>query len=395
MAIGGNRQVSGQVQLLQSFVKTLGLSALLLGRNRTAGDASAFAIAVASWFWWAASQGGPEQPASAVPSPRAAGRLTQATRRLRNRAWMFERPRSPPSIPEFRRAVLSAVDIVIWTAPRHIGYLRRLHAELRRHLFHPRQHGVVLLRTEIAVMPVIGLGAPVSPAPSLGRLSGEKTAPDRRPGHHAHAFRGPIGHHLALFLAIGQIVEILHGDELLVAPRLLAFRATGDCQAHIDEVGTLAHLAHLDDRLQRPSSISSNSVWDRGLVELRSCRHRSIPRRESDWSIWSNTSLRDIPACVGAGVRRSHPEAYLGRHPISSRLAKVFQRLTGDLLGIAEIVVVGRVEEIDATFHPLLEERLRPSSGSTQGWVAPPGVPSSCSPCISRDTLKPVFPSRT
>jgi hypothetical protein len=45
MAIGGIARV-GQVQLLQSFV-TLGLSALLLGENRSPRSCSAFALAVA------------------------------------------------------------------------------------------------------------------------------------------------------------------------------------------------------------------------------------------------------------------------------------------------------------------------------------------------------------
>jgi len=62
-------------------------------------------------------------------------------------------------------------------------------------------------------------------------------------------------------------------------------------------------------------------------------------------------------AIIGPTV--AHAQTDLGRHNDLVTLGILFQRLAGDRLGIPVIVVVRRVEEVDALFHRHAEEGLR------------------------------------
>src|SRR5882724_13633340 len=79
-----------------------------------------------------------------------------------------------------------------------------------------------------------------------------------------------------------------------------------------------------------------------------------MPSRVRLASISTKIALRDSPAPIGA---RTHAAVNLGRdyHFVAPR--KIPNRPAEDLLAVAERVAIGGVEEIDAGFERLLDER--------------------------------------
>jgi hypothetical protein len=83
------------------------------------------------------------------------------------------------------------------------------------------------------------------------------------------------------------------------------------------------------------------------------------------------------PAVIGPSV--AHPEAHLGRHHDLVAPCIGLERLAGDFLGIAEIVMIGGVEEIDPALDSPCGRTAAPRlPGSPRDASARPACRNSC-----------------
>jgi len=92
-------------------------------------------------------------------------------------------------------------------------HLRGWHAALRRHLIGPRHHVEVDLRLVQRVRERVGLRAGGEALPRTRAVAGEHAPGQRAPGDHSNSLVDALGNHLALLLAVDEVVVILHGHE--------------------------------------------------------------------------------------------------------------------------------------------------------------------------------------
>src|ERR1043165_517660 len=135
------------------------------------------------------------------------------------------------------------------------GDLRRRHAAALRDLDDAVDDVEVALRVIHTVRVVVALRALGRAAlPVAAAVAGEKAARERAPGDHADALFDAERDHLALFLAIDEVVGVLHRNEARPAAALggaLHLREAPRPHARRADVARLPALHHVVQRLHR------------------------------------------------------------------------------------------------------------------------------------------------
>jgi hypothetical protein len=96
------------------------------------------------------------------------------------------------------------------------------------------------------------------------------------------------------------------------------------------------------------------------------------------------------PSAVGAGT---HPAIDLGGDDHLVAAGEILDRAAENFLAAAERIAVGGVEEIDAGFERLLDERAAFFLAEAPGMVALVAAAIAMQPRQTRDTSRPVRPS--
>ena len=169
----------------------------------------------------------------------------------------------------------------------------------------------------------------------------------------ADSLVGEQAEHLALFLALHQVVLVLHGDEPGPAVQVGDVLHLGELPGPHRRGADVAGLAGLDDVVQGLHGLLDRRVG----VEAVDLVEVDVVGAEAgqEASICSMIALRDRPAPPGTVV---HLEIHLGGQDDVVAAAVLLQRPADDLLRAAGAVDVGGVPEGDAELDGLLEERL-------------------------------------
>ena len=191
------------------------------------------------------------------------------------------------------------------------------------------------------------------PVAGGGSVPGEDSARERAPGEHGDAHVEALRDHLALFLAVEEVVVVLHRDEprpaVTVGGRLGLRELPGVHAARADEAG----LAGADDvveclhrLLDRRGGVPAVDLVEVDVVEPEPCE-RGVDRREH--------VLAAEPAAVLAGHRAS---VHLRCEHVLLTAEKPREDPAGDDLALAGVVDVRGVEERHAALDRAADDRL-------------------------------------
>ncbi len=220
-------------------------------------------------------------------------------------------------------------------------------------------------------------------------IAGQKAAGERAPGNHADAFVPAEREHLALFLAVDEVVVILHGDE----PRPAV------------QVG----------EIERPARTATRTCWRRRCTApCRSARRRGAPGASLRWA------SRDPSDESGRGRRsRSAAASATDRSTLMMCFRDSPRSFGSSLIGLNTLVAITTLSRcaksrnarpstsslapseymsaVSKKLMPCSSDRLmngRPaSSGSTHARHF--GSPYVMAPRHRRETFSPDDPSRT
>ena len=197
---------------------------------------------------------------------------------------------------------------------------------------------------------------------AVGRhpLAGQAAARQRAPGDHPHALVSAQRQHLALFLAVEQVVVVLHGDEARPAVALGDVLGLGELPGMHRRGPDVARLAALHDIVE-----GLHGLFDgRRVVPAVDLIQVDVVHAEAAQAIVN--AGEDGLAREAAAVRRLAPGVIdLGGHHDLVAASQLLERAAGELLAGAVGVAVGRVEEVDAQLNGLAEEG--PAVGLRQG----------------------------
>ena len=197
---------------------------------------------------------------------------------------------------------------------------------------------------------------------------GEAAAGERAPGDHADAFALAERHHFAFFLAIHEVVVVLHRDESRPAVAIGEVERLGELpgvHAARADVASLAGLHHVVERGER--------FFDRRFVipamDLVEVDVVGAEAAEAVVDFGEDRFARE------AGAVRVGPHAAVDLGGEHDRIARghFLEQLADDFFAGAIGVDVGGVEEVDAGVERLLDEgpgfffRQRPGMGAAVG----------------------------
>ena len=231
--------------------------------------------------------------------------------------------------------------------------LRRLDAALRRR-FAPTRSAIVKSAVGVVqlVGEVVGLGANGLAAILPAAVAGEEAARQRAPRNHADALLAAERHHLALFLAVDQVVVVLHRDEPRPAVRVRRGEHLHELPREHARRADVARLARLDDVVERFEGFLDRRVVVEAMDLIEVDVVGAEPRQRARRSRRSRC-LRDRPAVFGPSLIGIEG---LGRdHQLIARL--ILQRTAEHLLADAARIHVGGVEKIDAVLERARDER--------------------------------------
>lgn len=299
---------------------------------------------------------------------------------------------------------------------------------------HVRNRPVVLLgqlddppddgQVRLARLPFILARAPVRGA-KVGGLAGEVAAAQRRPGDEADARVVAEAVHLALLLAVQQVVVVLHADKLgpavLLGRELQARKLRGPHAAGAN----VPHLARLDEVVQRLHGLLDGGSGVEA-VDLEQVDVRGVEPAQRRLDLVEDGGARQAKGVLvvlgrfkggardkvaGLGLLAHGPVALGENNDLFARDVVLLNGLADNLLGHAVGVDVGRVPGVDATIVGGLEEReglkwvstlpgkdiilylglLTSSSSMTQGRVLL--SPKLIHPKMGTETRRPELPS--
>ena len=191
--------------------------------------------------------------------------------------------------------------------------------------------------------------------PAFGRstpISCQKTARQRTPRNHCHPFIDTQRNHFALFLAIDEVVMVLHRHESRPATRLCDVQHLRKLPAVHARGADVERLAGLHDVVQRFERLLDRRlrVEAMDLVEVdivgREAAKRGLDRQHD--------VLAREAAIVRPGTHRK--KDLRGDHDVVAA-AEFAQGTSDDRFRHTDGIHVGGIEEIDAHFDRALEER--------------------------------------
>src|SRR5690348_2342703 len=188
----------------------------------------------------------------------------------------------------------------------------------------------------------VGPGPQRVAAAARAPVAGEKAARERTPRDDADALVDAERNHLALFLAVDQIVMVLHRDEAMPTPFAGHVERFAELPCRHAAGAEVAHLARAHQRVERLERFLDRSfeVPSVDLVEVDEIGLEPAQRRVA--------GLEDVLAAEPAAIgTRAHRTIDLGReHDLVAR-SHFAQPAAGYLFTDAGRVHVGSVEEID------------------------------------------------
>ncbi|CAM5663911.1 hypothetical protein SVIOM74S_09899 [Streptomyces violarus] len=174
------------------------------------------------------------------------------------------------------------------------------------------------------------------------------------PGQHADALVRAQGQHLALLLAVEEVVVVLHGDEAGPTVQPGGVLGLGELPGVHRTRPDVTDLAGLDDVVQ-----GLHRLLDRGMrVEAVDLVEVDVVGAEPGEALveLAEDGLAGQSAAVGPGA---HPAVHLRREHDLVTAGEVAQGPADDLLAGAVGVDVRRVEEVDPRLDRLPDQRAR------------------------------------
>ncbi len=187
----------------------------------------------------------------------------------------------------------------------------------------------------------------------LPAAAGQDAARERAPRNDADAFGLAEGIHLPLFLAVEEVIVVLHGHE--------AGPAVG--------IGNGQHLRELPREHRRRPDVERLALAHDVVERLKRFLHRRMRVEAMNLVEIDVVGLQPAQAFVDGvldmlarkaalvGIVAHGVEDFRGDDEPVARRSEVLQRATDNLFAHAERVDVGRVEKVDASFQRALDER--------------------------------------
>ncbi len=228
-----------------------------------------------------------------------------------------------------------------------------LHPAPGGHLGDRVHHVEVGLAVE-AVTEGVGAGPGGEPLPVPGPVAGQHAAGQRAPRDHADALVDALRDHLPLFLAVEQVVVVLHGHErgpAVPVRRVLRLGELPGVHAARPDVAGLARLDHvvqcLHGLLDRGPRVPPVDLVEVHVVHVQAAQRVVDPGQD--------VLAGQAAVVLGVGHRAEHLG---GNHDVLAP-EQLAEQPPGDDLARAVGVGVGGVVEDHATVGRGLDERLR------------------------------------
>src|SRR5260370_22637449 len=228
--------------------------------------------------------------------------------------------------------------------------LRGCDAPFLRDLLDQAQYFEVVLAKVHVLREVIGLCARGRAAAAFIAIASKESASQRTPRHQADAVVDAQRIHLALFLAIDQVVMVLHRDKPMPSVFLLDAERLGELPRRHRTRAEITHLAGADQRIERLQRFfyRRGVVPSMDLVEVDEIHLEPAERRVA--------GFEDMLAAEAAAILpRRHRRVHFGRDHELVALRHLTEPAPGDLLADAGRVNIGGVEELDSRLEPARE----------------------------------------
>ena len=185
----------------------------------------------------------------------------------------------------------------------------------------------------------------------------EDSASERRPRRQGDAGAGAVGVHLALFLAIDEVVVVLHGDEASPAVGGGEHLQLGELPGEHGRGAEIEHLAGLHHVVQRLHRLLDGRVLMRRHALRVAVDHEMVDVVETEPPKARIHALHDVLARQPALVRPPpHGHRDLGRKHVLVARQELAQQPPHHLLASADAVGVGTVEVEQAIVNGGLED---------------------------------------
>ena len=184
----------------------------------------------------------------------------------------------------------------------------------------------------------------------LGAIAGEEAARQRRVRDQPDALLVAQPVHLALFLALDEVVEVLHGNRPGIALPVGDHHHLGELVGRHGRAADVAHLARAHDLVERVHGLLDRRV---GIEAMDLVDVDVVGLQALELEVDGRHQVLAAGADVVLAV--AHADADLGRQHDILALRHLHERGAHDLLGAAGIVGVGGVEEGDADIERALE----------------------------------------